>query len=55
MRPDVLPAFVQWEQAGILTYFLPVGILPTCDHANPVLLEQPTLFADVNRVACYGP
>lgn len=49
----VLPAFVQLEQAYILTYFLPTHLPPMCDQVCPMQLEQPILFIEVKYTACY--
>ena len=46
----IFPAFVQLEQAYILTYFLLMDLPPMCDQAHPMQLEQSILFTEVKNL-----
>jgi hypothetical protein len=55
-QPTRIHTLSSLRQAYILTYFLPVYLLPkhTCDQAYPVLLELPSLFTDAKLCGFLG-
>lgn len=40
-KAKVLPTYIQWGQTNILKDFLPTYLLPMCDQAHSMWLEQP--------------
>lgn len=51
-KAKVLPTYIQWGQANILKDFFPTYLLPMCDQAHSMWLEQPIYLQMWKHTSC---